>query len=231
MIAAILAGGKSRRMGTPKGLLEIDGLPLILHHLQELIEANFGSVYLIFGAGAEDYLNRLGQMVPSPNHSDYSKELDIHSLRRQFENVNIGLEPKRCLILLNSHFESGMFSSVRLACKTAVHNDEPLLILPVDTPPPGAAFYSLFLGGIKVKHWMVAKPVYENETGHPVLLSSKMVELLSSESSLEDRLDHWINKLEKDQIQKVPVEHPGILQNLNTQSEFQDFLTKSLLDS
>jgi molybdopterin-guanine dinucleotide biosynthesis protein A len=44
--AVILAGGKSTRYGKPKGLVLIDGKPLIAHLIQIIREAGIEKIYL-----------------------------------------------------------------------------------------------------------------------------------------------------------------------------------------
>ncbi len=49
----LLSGGESSRMGQPKQLLDIDGIPLIQHMVDVAISADLGPVVVVTGAYAE----------------------------------------------------------------------------------------------------------------------------------------------------------------------------------
>lgn len=49
----VLAAGASRRMGQPKQLLAVDGVPLLRRVVQVAIEAKIGKVWVVLGANAE----------------------------------------------------------------------------------------------------------------------------------------------------------------------------------
>lgn len=46
----VLAGGLSRRLGRPKQLLMLDGLPLVVHVVQRALDAGVGPVIVVTGA-------------------------------------------------------------------------------------------------------------------------------------------------------------------------------------
>jgi molybdenum cofactor cytidylyltransferase len=49
----ILAAGASRRMGQPKQLLPVDGIPLLRRTVQTAIDAKLGPTWVVLGANAE----------------------------------------------------------------------------------------------------------------------------------------------------------------------------------
>lgn len=55
VVAVVLAAGASRRMGRPKGLLEVAGVPLLRAHVEALAGAGL-EVSVVLGAHADSYL-------------------------------------------------------------------------------------------------------------------------------------------------------------------------------
>ncbi len=64
LAAVILAGGESRRMGSPKALLAFEGRPFLEHLLEVTRHAKVGVQRVVLGAGAEEIRTKLGSIPP-----------------------------------------------------------------------------------------------------------------------------------------------------------------------
>lgn len=76
----ILCAGGSQRMGQPKGLLNLDGRPLLLHHV-DAFEAYAGRIIVVLGAEAARYRRRLPSRVCVVENLDWKKTWPSDSLR------------------------------------------------------------------------------------------------------------------------------------------------------
>lgn len=56
----VLAAGMSRRLGRPKQLLELDGVPVIRHVVRRALESSLDEVIVVVGARGEDVREALG---------------------------------------------------------------------------------------------------------------------------------------------------------------------------
>lgn len=59
LAAVILSGGESRRMGSPKALLEYQGKPFLEHLLEVTRQPKISTTRVVLGAGAEEIRRRL----------------------------------------------------------------------------------------------------------------------------------------------------------------------------
>lgn len=94
MISAILlAAGSSRRLGTPKQLLELDGKPVLQHVVDALSNSQVDEIIVVLGhqaarIGSAIELPHNGRTVENPNHGDGQST----SLRAGLEAVGPGAD-------------------------------------------------------------------------------------------------------------------------------------------
>jgi CTP:molybdopterin cytidylyltransferase MocA len=233
----LLAGGKSSRMGIPKGLLDYRGNLWLLEHLRRFKEANGGWVIVVLGFHHEQYFEKIPWLRTAENQP-------VHQL---------GLEIS---VVINPNPEYGQFSSlqsaisilpIRRPCSEecsrglGVGSADPrsptperffrvpgAFVLPVDVPGPCKIVYQRLLGALEVTTAAVV-PRFQLKGGHPVLLSGAFLERLAAVSPASDeaRLDLQIKTLPGDQVASVPVDDEGICLNMNFQKEFKNYRQKS----
>lgn len=87
----VLAAGASRRMGRPKGLLEVDGVPLLRAHVDALSRAGL-RVTVVLGAHADSYLQVLPEGVEVILNEGWSTTEMKHS-------AALGLQGKGVVLL------------------------------------------------------------------------------------------------------------------------------------
>lgn len=204
----LLAGGKSTRMGIPKGLVPINKQPWLVYQLHSLAKNGSQRVTLVLGDDEMKYKQKLTW------------------LERAQENwiQKMGL---KISVVINPAPRYGPFSSLICAWNFLKKENPPrVFLLPIDVPCPDEIVLSRLILAMKPEK-KVCVPVYEKKGGHPVLLRADFLdELLRVPlNSPEARLDHQIRRLKKDQVVTVPVTDQKVRFNLNTLKDLRAFLT------
>lgn len=205
----LLCGGKSSRMGSPKGLLEIEGRSWLEHHLYNFHSSGGTTVILVLGYHSEKYI----EQVPCIN-----KTLD------EWENA-FGL---KMYTTVNSNPELGQFSSLIKGLE--VFNETSFtysFISPIDTLPPHEKLWTVLTNSIE-NDTMAVIPKYEGKGGHPVLISKTFTTHLQT-LSLSDpkaRLDVQIKELGDSELIHLEVDDPNIVHNINTIEDFKKIVLK-----
>ena len=204
----LLCGGKSSRMGTPKGLLIVDGIPWFQYQIERFNRLGGKYVVVVFGYDFQSYREHLG------SESDLAgRWLDRYGLK-------IG-------VVLNSNPKLGQFSSIQCGLEYLhQHRFSASFVLPVDTPSPsGDVWKALSRNPLETKK--VCVPSYNGKGGHPVLLMRQFWSTLTSLSPYlpDSRLDRQIGLLPKEEVCYVKVDDPSVIRNVNTPKEFDSMRT------
>ena len=183
----ITAAGESSRMGTPKGLVTIDQMPLLQSHVENFRAAfPLATIILVLGHHILPYQHLV-------NH----------------------LQTPQLIIAINEEYHRGHFSSIATGVSVALeHQMDHLFLMPIDLPPlPPSLFQDLYEQ--RVGHWVV-KPRYHRRAGHPIFLQKNVMELIAQSDPLEGRLDLLLRSVPLDKIywHDCTVAEIGI--NLNT---------------
>ncbi len=172
----LLAGGKSSRMATPKGLLFYKGRTWLEEQLERLIRCDVTKVFIVFGFGSEEYFKKL----PWLNTSYKNLHLPVDLQPEYFQNKNAtksNANPIQYNVLVNPNPELGPFSSLKHALEFCKQELEDTFVLPIDVPCPKKEVWNLLLQS-KKPSIKVCIPEYEKRRGHPVLLSKNFLSLL-----------------------------------------------------
>jgi molybdenum cofactor cytidylyltransferase len=143
---AVLAAGKSTRMGRPKAMLRLDDADTFLTRIiRTFQEAQVDDVVVVLGHEAQAILESLEQS---------------------------GLSPR---FVVNEQFESGQLSSV-LAGLRAIDRPgvNAMLMTLVDVPLVSAATVRAVLDRYRTTHAPVVRPVRGALLGHPVLIDRSL---------------------------------------------------------
>jgi CTP:molybdopterin cytidylyltransferase MocA len=206
----LLAGGKSSRMGTPKGLLDYQGNLWLLEQLSRYRAAAGKRVVVVLGFYCEQYFEKIPWLRAA-------QKKPIHQL---------GLE---ITVVVNPTPEYGQFSSLQCALSIlSIGLPVPgVFILPVDVPGPEKEVYEKLAEALDAKTATVI-PRYQSKGGHPVLLSKAFLGHLGkvSLSSPEARLDFQIKVLPRDRVAFVPVDSQEVGLNMNFLDEFRSYSLK-----
>jgi len=200
----IPCGGKSSRMGSPKGLLKVDGLSWYQHHIDRFKLSGGKHVVLVLGHGAQAYLDDFG----------WTPNTDGQWVSDKGMNTAVAINPQP---------DRGQFSSIQCGILPVVQGKFPgAFVLPVDMPSPERKIWQNLIQYL-TNASSACIPSHNGRAGHPVLLSKRFLKhLLSKSPELpESRLDRQIGLLHKKEICYVDVDDPNVLKNVNTQLDFE----------
>ncbi len=189
----ILAAGESKRMGSPKGLLDYEGEPFLQNQIEKLKEIGLSNFIIVLGKDLELYLEKVPLLKDCIIVTNPSPERGV------FSSIQCGLSEASKL-----DFE-GMF------------------ILPVDVPCPRKEVWILLIVGMVDAGITVTVPEFEDKRGHPVFLSKQFSESLLSrsiDSRLDYEIREQINK---QKVKIISVKDSTITLNLNTIEEWETF--------
>ena len=146
--AIILSAGKSDRFGEPKAFLKFDQTKSFIQQLiNEYYSTGIRHVIIITN---KDLLERMQQQV-----QDVPKELTIE-------------------IIINPYPETGRFSSIKIAVD-AINKGHNAFFQNIDNPFVTSSLLKQMMD--KINDGMYVVPKFNNEKGHPVLLSNKIIQL------------------------------------------------------
>ncbi|MCE7743264.1 MAG: NTP transferase domain-containing protein [Candidatus Heimdallarchaeota archaeon] len=192
----VLAAGDSKRMGSPKGLLNYKGKPFISLQIEHLQDIGFSEIIIVLGKARDIYLDKI------PELKDFKLVTNALPERGAFSSILCGLS------------------------KISDLNRIGAFILPVDVPCPEKDVWVQLIEGLRTSEANVTIPSFEGKKGHPVFLSAEFIDYLltcSSDSRLDFEIHKQINQ-QKAKI--ISVKDLNITLNLNTIEEWEAFKVK-----
>lgn len=201
-VFVLLAGGKSERMGLPKGLLLYQETFWIIEQLNRISNSTITSVFIGLGFYSEKYF----EAVPW--------------LRNALDNFVV-YKNLKIKVILNPLPEKGSFSTLQSVLFHLPKNTS-VLIHPIDVP----ILKATELQKIMDAENEIVLPNYQGKSGHPIKVSSQFWKLLLDLDSNDQnaRLDFQIKKAKPIERTSIAVDDASILQNLNTPKDWSDFV-------
>lgn len=201
-ILVILAGGKSSRMGSPKGLLDFKGKPWILAQLEGYTDVNNATAYIGLGFDAAYYFEQIAWFE--------------EAAQKGYNYQGIWVR-----VIVNDHPEKGPFSTL-LSVVLKLPDQQSILVLPIDVP----LVSKNELAKLLADESPVVIPVYKDKKGHPVKLSAKVCEKILNidVNSVEARLDTQIAKLPPSSIKHLSVTDAEVILNINRPEDWKNYL-------
>lgn len=201
-VFVLIAGGKSQRMGSPKGLLKYNDTFWILEQLNRISKTTIKEVYIGLGHN----FNRYFEAIPW-------FEKALNSIQK-FNGLSVS-------VILNKNPELGSFSTLQSVLKK-IDPSKNILFNHIDIPILNSKELSLLISTINE----IAFPNYKGKNGHPIKMSSKFWNKLTTLNlKAEDaRLDYQIKKINPVKISTLEVSDRIILYNLNTKSDWDSYL-------
>lgn len=189
----LLAAGFSTRMGRPKALLDWGGEPLIAYHVHQLRDAGADEVIVVLGHRGDE-------------------------IQRAMRGHNL-----ECRVMLNSLFQLGRASSLRLGAKAVSRDADSILITSVDQPRPAdflrrlAAAYEPGRAGVR--------PVFGGHHGHPIVLAGTLREELMAVTEDSDGL-LAIVRAHARELDDLPTPDDLLALDINTPQDYQAALRR-----
>jgi len=194
--AIILSAGQSSRMGSDKALLEIDGLPTIVHIIKKVI--NFSDyIYIVLG----DNLQLVKSIV-----SEYYKN------------------SKKIRFIHNELHNKGMFSSVQKGFANLKMGNAVIFQL-IDQPFISQRIYKELVSNYDPANLITQPSFVENQIkrgGHPLIFSPEFRDIVLS-YPIGFQLNKVIDD-HKERRKFIEFDDESILHNLNTQKDFKKYL-------
>ena len=197
-VAILLAAGESRRMGQLKALLPWQGDTLLGSQISSLLLAGINQVVVVLGHKQERLLTLL-------------EERD-------------GVVP-----VFNPDYHAGKTTSIKAGIKAVLStrqaaDAQTLVLLNVDQPRTSETISTL-LSRHESSDCLITIPVFQGKGGHPIILDNSLLpELLKiAETSQGIRA---VVKKHKERMQRVEMDTPEVLWDLNTPEQYQAAVTQ-----
>lgn len=201
-VFVLLAGGKSARMGTAKGLLPYQNSYWIWEQIDRITSPSLTELYIGLGHNYTEYINQI-------------------PLLRQAQSGFVPYKKVQIRVIINNNPELGSFSTLQTVLRHIPKNKS-VLINPIDIPILNTAELQTI---IETQNQIVL-PNFEGKNGHPIKLCPEFWNplLLLDPSKESSRLDLEIKKINPAQITAITVTDSAILKNLNTPNDWMEYL-------
>jgi CTP:molybdopterin cytidylyltransferase MocA len=205
-VFALLAGGKSERMGVDKGLLKYKQTFWILEQLNRISKTTITEVHVGLGFNFENYFKAIPWFKKSLTKSTNFQGLKIN-------------------IVINKTPELGSFSTLQTVLNK-IDTSKNILVNHIDIPILNTEELQTI---INTKNTIVI-PNFDGKNGHPIKMASTFWKQLIQLNPKNEkaRLDYQIKKLNASEIGKINVEDNSVIKNLNTKSDWIHFLKKQV---
>jgi len=192
--AVLLAAGESKRMGTLKQLIELDGEPMALRSLRTLLAAPIDEIIIVLGN----------------SHTVVSEKL--------FLNISTAeMTPHGCVAVrsvVNRQSHEGMGSSIKTGIHALSPSSEAAVIALADQPFIRSCTVTELIRAFTASGKGIALPRYGGRRGHPVIFNAKYYQSLCALSP--DRGANTILRDNSYDILILDVDDEGILIDIDT---------------
>lgn len=199
----LLTGGKSERMGQPKGLLFNKEEYWLETQLKSIASSGGKEVYIALGFHTVAYCEALPWLTSALQAPITYMHLNIRAVE-------------------NLYPERGSFSSLQTVL-SQIEEPKTILLCPIDVPIPKDETLELLLE----KQQTIVIPNYKGKNGHPIVMTASFWKPLLQLDPSNSRLDYLIKTCPSAMIGIVPVENPEVILNLNTPEDWETYQQKN----
>ena len=199
MIAAVvLSAGESSRMGSPKALLPISGVPFIEEIVRALKGTKIDRIIVVLGHHAEEIQKRIAHLpVTFVVNRDYAKG-QLSSL----------------IVAIRS-----------LAAEKTTEKIDGVLVHLVDHPFISPALVDHMIDRFYETKKLIVIPRYGGRRGHPVIFSSRLFpELLSAPLEKGAKI---VVHAHRDETLEIETDFAGVTIDIDTPEEYRQYLGKN----
>jgi molybdenum cofactor cytidylyltransferase len=148
------------------------------------------------------------------NVSDFCENIIVVTGHYHNSQKKILARSKRVTLVYNNEYQLGMFSSVKTGIKYV--KTSRFFVLPADIPFIQSSTFRFMIA----KSEKILIPVYKGRKGHPVLINSKLIPKILSESD-NSNLRDFINKTG---FSIVNIDDENILKDLDYIEDVEEFI-------
>ena len=199
MIAAVvLSAGESSRMGSPKALLPISGVPFIEEIVRALRGTKIDRIIVVLGHHAEEIQKRIAHLpVTFVVNRDYAKG-QLSSL----------------IVAIRS-----------LAAEKTTEKIDGVLVHLVDHPFISPALVDHMIDRFYETKKLIVIPRYGGRRGHPVIFSSRLFpELLSAPLEKGAKV---VVHAHRDETLEIETDFAGVTIDIDTPEEYRQYLGRN----
>ena len=199
MIAAVvLSAGESSRMGSPKALLPISGVPFIEEIVRALKGTKIDRIIVVLGHHAEEIQKRIAHLpVTFVVNRDYAKG-QLSSL----------------IVAIRS-----------LAAEKTTEKIDGVLVHLVDHPFISPALVDHMIDRFYETKKLIVIPRYGGRRGHPVIFSSRLFpELLSAPLEKGAKV---VVHAHRDETLEIETDFAGVTIDIDTPEEYRQYLGRN----
>ena len=206
-VFVLLAGGKSQRMGFPKGLLSFNNTYWILEQLNRISETTIKEVYIGLGYDFDQYFEAIPWFEKATNSAQEFKGLSI-------------------TIVINKAPELGSFSTLQTVLKE-INTSKNVILNPIDIPLINSAALEQLIS----TNNEIVFPNFEEKNGHPIKMKHSFWSNLTmiNLNRKDARLDFQLKKVNPVKISIIEVSDRVILYNLNTKKDWDSYLKLTII--
>lgn len=200
VFAIVPAAGRSRRLGRSKQLLDIDGMPMLLRIVEQLIASRITGIAIVTRREIEDALNSHPAGGPR--------------LRRWRDGAAPGV-----FFAYNEAENAEMIDSVRIGLNAwtqhaAVSGTDGFLVCPGDHPGLAAADFNACIAAFQNAPHRIVIASHDGRRGHPVIFPAGLSDEVHSRAC-----DGGLNTLPRvhaDLVLEAPCGSRGVLWDIDT---------------
>jgi molybdenum cofactor cytidylyltransferase len=208
VVALLLAAGESERMGTPKGLLQWRGQPLLSHQIQQIQKSRVSECVVVLGRDSE----RLLPLVHSPMRPGW-----------------------KARPVVNPRYREGKCASIQAGLTAVATRPDGILIASVDQPLEADLLNALLRAA--ESEWEkcaaagrrgIIVPAFHGRPGHPPLFRAALFAELMGINEETQGLKAVVRR-NPARVMHLPWDDSGILLNLNTPLDLPSLETRRAL--
>lgn len=192
MIAGVvLAAGRSRRMGSPKPLLEWRGETFLARVVRALREGGCAEVVVVAGPEEDEVARRIAEAAGAAG-------------------ARVAVNPLR---------DSEQIDSLRAGLAALPAEAEAAVVSPADVPGVEAETVCALVEAFRERGAPIVLPVHRGEHGHPGLFARSVWGELSADPLPQGA--HTVIRAHEREVEEVPVENPLVLRDVNTPDDYR----------
>lgn len=193
IIALLLAAGEAKRMGKNKLLLPLQGKPMVVLTLENLLASQVDEIIVVTGHEGARLEKELGPFLEG--------------------------RPGRIKVVRNKDYQQGMSTSLKAGAEAAKGRADALLIMLGDQPFIGPELINRIIARFKTGRAKICLPLFRGQPGHPVLFHGDYLSEMASLSG--DVGARGIVESHPEDVVTIEVDSPEVLVDIDEESQYE----------